>query len=86
MSRAYGTACQHGHACIRCPMLRPDPQQHERLRQIIDSLDERIAEAVELGWAGEVEGLQTSRAAGELKLVQMHRTAPDLGMPILPAR
>lgn len=80
--RAYGTTCQHEHACIRCPMLRPDPQQHERLRQIIDSLDERIAEAGEQGWAGEVEGLQTSRAAAERKLAQMQRTATNLGMPI----
>ena len=84
--RAYGTTCQHEHACIRCPMLRPDPRQHERLRQIIDSLDERIAEADGRGWAGEVEGLRTSRAAAELKLVQMQRTATNLGMPIFPRR
>jgi len=31
--RAYGTACQHEHACIRCPMLRPDPRQQLRLEQ-----------------------------------------------------
>ena len=67
-------------------MLRPDPQQYVRLRQIIDSLDERIAEAVERGWAGEVEGLHTSRAAAELKLVQMQRTATNLGMPNFPPR
>ena len=24
--RGYGTPCQHEHACIRCPMLRPDPR------------------------------------------------------------
>lgn len=81
--RAYGTTCQHEHACIRCPMLRPDPHQHERLQQIIDSLDERITEAVERGWAGEAEGLRTSRTAAELKLVQMQRTATNLGMPIV---
>lgn len=84
--RAYGTSCQHEHACIRCPMLRPDPAQHERLQQVIGSLDERITEAVERGWAGEVEGLRTSRAAAEQKLVQMQRTATNLGMPIFPAR
>ena len=84
--RAYGTACQHEHACIRCPMLRPDPAQHQRLQQVIGSLDERITEAVDRGWAGEVEGLRTSRAAAEQKLVQMQRTATNLGMPIFPAR
>lgn len=51
------------------------------LRRLLVRLDERIAEAVERGWAGEVEGLQTSRAAAELKLVQMQRTATSLGMP-----
>ncbi|WP_374706772.1 tyrosine-type recombinase/integrase [Arthrobacter sp. NicSoilC12] len=25
--RAYGTPCIHEHACIRCPVLRPDPTQ-----------------------------------------------------------
>jgi hypothetical protein len=84
--RAYGSGCQHEHACIRCPMLRPDPDQHERLRGIIDSLEERIAEAVERGWLGEVEGLRTSLAAAEQKLTQMQRTATNLGMPILPLR
>ncbi|GAB4085029.1 tyrosine-type recombinase/integrase [Myceligenerans cantabricum] len=81
--RAYGTGCQHEHACIRCPMLRPDPAQHQRLETIIESLDERIAEAVERGWHGEVDGLRTSRAAAEQKLVQMQRTATNLGMPIV---
>lgn len=84
--RAYGTTCQHEHACIRCPMLRPDPRQHERLRQIIDSLDDRIAEAADRGWAGEVEGLRASRASAELKVVQMQRTATNLGLPIFPPR
>lgn len=84
--RAYGTGCQHEHACIRCPMLRPDPAQYERLRSIIDSLGERIAEAVERGWLGEVDGLRTSLAAAEQKLVQMQRTATNLGMPIFPRR
>ncbi|MBE7326038.1 site-specific integrase, partial [Nocardioides sp. Y6] len=83
--RAYGTGCQHEHACIRCPMLRPDPNQRERLQAIIDSLEERIAEAEERGWLGEVDGLRSSLAAAEQKLAQMQRTATNLGMPILPA-
>jgi hypothetical protein len=85
--RAYGTGCQHEFACIRCPMLRPDPAQQHRLETIITSLRERIAEADERGWLGEAEGLQTSLAAAEQKLIHMRRTAttnlglPTLGMP-----
>ncbi|GAB2448318.1 tyrosine-type recombinase/integrase [Nocardioides hungaricus] len=84
--RAYGSGCQHEHACIRCPMLRPDPAQHDRLRAIIDSLEERIAEATKRDWLGEVEGLRTSLAAAEQKLTQMQRTATNLGMPRFPPR
>lgn len=84
--RAYGTGCQHEHACIRCPMLRPDPHQHQRLQQIIDSLDERIAEASKRGWLGEVDGLRTSRAAADQKLIQMQRSATNLGLPTVRSR
>ncbi len=84
--RAYGTGCQHEHACIRCPMLRPDPDQHERLQHIIDSLEERIAEATERGWLGEADGLKASLAAAKQKLTQMRRTATNLGMPIFSSR
>jgi hypothetical protein len=83
--RAYGTGCQHEFACIRCPMLRPDPAQQHRLEAIITSLGERIAEADARGWLGEVEGLRTSLAAAEQKLIQMRRTATNLGVPILPS-
>ena len=84
--RAYGTGCQHEHACIRCPMLRPDPTQHDRLEQIIASLTERIAEAHDQGWLGEVDGLQVSLDAAQLKLVQMQRTATNLGIPTIRKR
>ena len=67
-------------------MLRPNPAQHERLQQIIDSLDERIAEATQRGWLGEVDGLRTSLSAAEQKLTQMQCTATNLGMPIVPRR
>jgi hypothetical protein len=83
--RAYATNCQHEFACIRCPMLRPDPAQHQRLEEIIASLGERLAEAHERGWLGEVEGLQTSLDAAEQKLVQMRRTTINLGLPTIPA-
>lgn len=84
--RAYGTGCQHEHACIRCPMLRPDPAQQPRLEEIIDSLTERIGEATEHRWLGDVEQLTVSLEAARGKLSQMRRTATNLGMPTMRAR
>ena len=77
--RAYGTPCQHEHACIRCPMLRPDPKQLGRLTEIIENLDARLAEAHNRGWLGEVEGLQASLGAAHQKLTTMQRTAAPTG-------
>ncbi len=85
--RAYGTSCQHEHACVRCALLRTDPHQIDRLRDIITNLGERIAEADERGWLGEAEGLKISLDAAHLKLAQMERQlgrregAVLLGMP-----
>lgn len=82
--RAYGTGCQHEHACVRCPMMRPDPAQQPRLDEIIANLSERLAEARERGWLGDVEGLTTSLAAAQQKHAQMRRTATNLGLPAMP--
>jgi integrase len=59
-NRPYGTPCQHEHACIRCPMLRPDPAQLPRLVQIEINTRERLQEAHQMQWLGEVSGLQDS--------------------------
>ncbi|MHB2021096.1 MAG: tyrosine-type recombinase/integrase, partial [Candidatus Xenobia bacterium] len=69
--RAYGTPCQHEHACVRCPMLRPDPHQMPRLTEIRDNLHARLAESRQQGWLGEVDGLEASIAAAEQKLAAM---------------
>ena len=85
--RAFGTNCIHEHACIRCSLLWPDPNQQTRLVEIRDNLKDRIVEAREQGWLGEVEGLQVSLAGAEDKLTQTQRrtnTPVDLGIP--PAR
>jgi integrase len=87
--RAFGSACIHEHACVRCALLWPDPTQRHRLVEIRDNLVARIAEAEREGWLGEVEGLQVSLAAAGDKLVQLDKrsrgTAPtDLGNPTLP--
>ena len=85
--RAYATSCVHEHSCIRCPMLRIDPAQRDRLEEIRDNLLARIAEAEREGWAGETEGLKVSLAAASNKLAQAdlaagRRTeAVSLGIP-----
>ncbi|MFJ4280132.1 tyrosine-type recombinase/integrase [Streptomyces massasporeus] len=87
--RAFGTPCVHEHACVRCPMLWPDPAQRDRLVEIRDNLLARIAEAEREGWLGEVEGLQVSLAGAEENLAQLdaqqRRQGPTvfLGFPTL---
>jgi integrase len=88
--RAFGTPCIHEHACIRCPMLWPDPAQRDRLAEIRDNLTARIAEAQHKGWLGEVEGLQVSLAGAREKLAQIDQRSrtpatTDLGIPSFPA-
>ena len=89
--RAYGTACHHEHACIRCALLRVDPARRGRLAEIRDSLLARIDEVREHGWLGEIEGLKVSLAAANdkiahLDLLQSRRSGTtDLGMPGFPA-
>ena len=86
--RSYATPCIHEHACIRCPLLRPDPAQRPRLAEIRDNLIARIGEAQREGWTGEAEGLKVSLAAADQKLAQMDQIAArrratviHLGMP-----
>jgi integrase len=85
-TRDFGTPCIHEHACIRCPALRPDPAQQDRLTEILTNLTDRLAEAETQGWRGETAGLEVSIAAAETKLDTMrhlasrHHTA-FLGMP-----
>jgi len=84
--RAFATPCIHEHACIRCPMLWPDPAQRARLVEIRDNLTDRITEAEREGWIGEVEGLKISLTGANDKLAQLDRrqsgtTIVDLGIP-----
>jgi hypothetical protein len=85
--RSYATPCIHEHSCLRCPLLRPDPTQRDRLVQIRDNLLARIAEAQTNRWFGEAEGLKVSLAGAHDKLAQMDRitarraAAVDLGVP-----
>jgi hypothetical protein len=80
--RAYATPCIHEHACIRCPMLRPDPHQLSRLLEIRENLGARLAEARQRGWLGEVEGLELSIAGAEQKLVKMREVRAAQPTPL----
>ena len=85
--RSYDTPCIHEHACLRCPLLRPDPAQRPRLVQVCGNLTARIAEAEKARWLGEAEGLKVSLAGARDKLAQMDQIAArrsatiTLGMP-----
>jgi hypothetical protein len=84
--RAFGSACIHEHACVRCSLLWPDPSQRPRLVEIRENLIARIAEAQREGWPGEVEGLQISLTGAQDKLAQLDRrphstTTVALGIP-----
>jgi integrase len=81
--RAYGTGCQHEHACLRCALLRPDPSQINRLQDIIDNLEERITEAEQHGWLGDAEGLRVTLNSAELKLAQMYKLQNHHGREVV---
>jgi hypothetical protein len=88
--RDYGTPCAHENACVRCPLLRVDPAQRARLEEIHANLLDRLQEAREQGWLGEVAAIETTLAAAAQKLEAMReltarRTAVSLGMPGRPA-
>ena len=87
--RAYSTPCIHEHSCIRCPLLRVEPGQRQRLADICGNLTARISEAHREGWLGEAEGLKISLAGAQDKLAQISRRtnrAIDLGIPATPTR
>jgi integrase len=85
-ARAFGTSCIQEHACVRCPMLWPDPAQRFRLIEIRDNIHARIAEAEREGWLGEIEGLQVSLAGATNKIAQLdqhvnNHAVVELGVP-----
>jgi hypothetical protein len=84
--RDYGTPCAHENACVRCPLLRVDPAQRPRLEEIHANLLDRLQEAREQGWLGEVSAIETTLAAAGQKLQAIHEAATrgsavSLGMP-----
>ena len=84
--RDFGTPCAHENACVRCPLLRVDPAQMPRLEAIHANLGDRLQEAREQGWLGEVAAIETTMAAAAQKLeaicdLTTRRTSIHLGMP-----
>jgi len=82
--RDHGTPCAHENACVRCPLLRVDPAQLPRLEEIHANLVDRLEEAKEQGWLGEVAAIETTMAAAAQKLEAMRairNAAVHLGMP-----
>jgi hypothetical protein len=78
----------HENACVRCPLLRVDPTQLPRLEEIYTNLVDRLQEAKEHDWLGEVAAIETTMAAASQKLEAMRgaaarKTIVNLGMPNL---
>ncbi|WP_380792578.1 tyrosine-type recombinase/integrase [Streptomyces albidoflavus] len=84
--RDYATPCQHENACVRCPLLLVEPAQMPRLQEIHANLVDRLQEARDQGWLGEVAAIETTMAAAAQKLEAMRDRAAQpstvhLGMP-----
>jgi hypothetical protein len=54
-------------------MLRPDPAQERRLLAIVANLNDRLREAQDRGWLGEIDGLKISLDAARQKVAQMRK-------------
>ncbi len=68
------------------PLLLVNPAQMPRLEEIHATLIDRLQEAKDQGWLGEVAAIETTMAAAAQKLEQMRERASQpstvpLGMP-----
>ncbi|MFK4687752.1 tyrosine-type recombinase/integrase [Streptomyces pristinaespiralis] len=89
--RPYASDCRHEHACIRCPVLRVNPQMAFRLEEIETDLIARRARAEAEGWLGEIEGIDLTLRLLRQKQVEAERLAGmprtvDLGIPVVAPR
>jgi integrase len=86
--RPYGTGCAHEHACLRCSMLRIQPDMLPRLDVIETDLLNRRTRAEAENWLGEIEGIDLTLQHLTTKRRQAQRLtrtagAVPLGMPTL---
>lgn len=58
--RPYGTPCIHEHACTKCRFLKVDPAQLGRIETMTENAEERLVEARQNVWLGEVSALEES--------------------------
>lgn len=58
--RPYATPCVHEHACIKCRFLQVDPAQAGRIEDMAANAEERLDEARNHQWLGEVRALEES--------------------------
>lgn len=58
--RPYATPCVHEHACIKCRFLQVDPTQAGRIEDMAANAEERLDEARNHQWLGEVRALEES--------------------------
>jgi Phage integrase family len=88
-ARPYGSACQHEHSCLRCPMLAINPKMLPRLDEIEDDLLARRTRAEHEAWLGEVEGIDLTLTFLRQKREEtkrLARIAPvELGIPAIAA-
>ena len=56
--RPYGTPCVHEHACTRCRFLRVDPAALGRIDEMTENAEQRLVEAKDRAWLGEVAALE----------------------------
>jgi integrase-like protein len=81
--RPYGTACVHEHACVKCRFLRVDPAQLPRIQEMTVNATERLAEAQDRAWLGEVAALEDSLKHLRQRQLQAERqlATPAAGRP-----
>lgn len=76
---------QFREACVRCPLLRVDPTRLPRLEEIQVNLVDRLQEAKEQGWLGEVAAIETTIAAVQeleaMRAMTTHKMSVHLGIP-----
>ena len=58
--RLYGTPWVHERACTRCRFLRVDPAQLGGINEMAENAEQRLVEAKDRAWLGEVAALEES--------------------------
>ena len=83
-NRPYGTACVHEHACVKCHFLVVDPAARGRLEEMTTNTCDRIVEARDRGWLGELSALEDQLAALRTRTAQLAITSPSAPPGALP--